>query len=134
MANHDATGHVVQILGGVVDVEFPREDVPELYEAIEVERPGQEPLVLEVQKHIGNNWVRTVAMDATDGLQRGVPANATGAPILVPVGPATLGRIFNVLGAPVDEKGSVNAATRSPIPRPAPPFAEQSTRVDIFET
>ena len=134
MANHDATGHVVQILGGVVDVEFPADDVPQLYEAIEVERPGQEPLVLEVQKHIGNNWVRTVAMDTTDGLQRGVPARATGSPILVPVGPSTLGRIFNVLGKPVDEKGVVDAAIHYPIHRPAPPFSEQSTRVDIFET
>jgi F-type H+-transporting ATPase subunit beta len=127
-------GRVVQILGGVVDVEFPAEKVPELFEAIEVERPGQEPLVLEVQKHIGENWVRTVAMDATDGLQRGVPALATGAPIMVPVGPATLGRIFNVLGHPVDEKGEVNAATHYPIHRPAPNFAEQTTGVEIFET
>jgi F-type H+/Na+-transporting ATPase subunit beta len=134
MANQDATGHVVQILGGVVDVEFPAEEVPQLYEAIEVERPGKDPLVLEVQKHIGNNWVRTVAMDATDGLQRGVPAKATGAPIMVPVGPSTLGRIFNVLGHPVDEKGAVNAATYYPIHRAAPTFEEQSTRVEIFET
>jgi F-type H+-transporting ATPase subunit beta len=118
----------------VVDVEFPAEGVPELYEAIEIERPGQEPLVLEVQKHIGNNWVRTVAMDATDGLQRGVPARATGAPILVPVGPSTLGRIFNVLGRPVDEKGKVEAATHYPIHRPAPPFSEQTTHVEVFET
>jgi len=132
MAN--ATGRVIQILGGVVDVEFPEEEIPELYEAIEVERPGKEPLVLEVQKHIGHNWVRTVAMDATDGLQRGVPAEATGAPIMVPVGAATLGRIFNVLGHPVDEKGRVNAATHYPIHRPAPTFAEQSTGVEIFET
>ena len=132
MAN--ATGRVVQILGGVVDVEFPEGDIPELYEAIRVERPGAEPLILEVQKHIGHNWVRTVAMDATDGLQRGVPALATGAPIMVPVGPATLGRIFNVLGQPVDEKGGVNAATYYPIHRAAPTFEEQSTRVDIFET
>ena len=132
MAN--ATGRVVQILGGVVDVEFPKEDVPELFEAIEIERPGQQPLVLEVQKFIGDNWVRTVAMDATDGLQRGVPARATGAPILVPVGPSTLGRIFNVLGKPVDEKGDVEAATRYPIHRPAPPFSEQSTHVEVFET
>ncbi|HSJ87345.1 MAG TPA: F0F1 ATP synthase subunit beta [Anaerolineales bacterium] len=130
----DATGRVVQILGGVVDVEFPAEDVPQLFEAIEVERDGKEPLILEVQKHIGGNWVRTVAMDATDGLQRGVPAKATGAPILVPVGPATLGRIFNVLGHPVDEKGAVDAETRYPIHRAAPPFSEQSTRVEIFET
>ncbi|HEX2992959.1 MAG TPA: F0F1 ATP synthase subunit beta [Anaerolineales bacterium] len=129
-----ATGRVVQILGGVVDVEFPREDIPDLFEAIEVEREGKETLVLEVQKHIGDNWVRTVAMDATDGLQRGVPAFATGAPIMVPVGPATLGRIFNVLGHPVDEKGEVDAETMYPIHRSAPPFSEQSTRVEIFET
>jgi F-type H+-transporting ATPase subunit beta len=129
-----ATGRVVQILGGVVDVEFPREDIPDLFEAIEVEREGKETLVLEVQKHIGDNWVRTVAMDATDGLQRGVPAFATGAPIMVPVGPSTLGRIFNVLGHPVDEKGEVDAETLYPIHRSAPPFSEQSTRVDIFET
>jgi len=129
-----ATGRVVQILGGVVDVEFPEEDVPELFEAIEIERTGQQPLVLEVQKHIGDNWVRTVAMDATDGLQRGVAAVATGAPILVPVGPSTLGRIFNVLGRPVDQKGPVDAATHYPIHRPAPPFSEQSTHVEVFET
>jgi F-type H+-transporting ATPase subunit beta len=132
MAN--ATGRVVQILGGVVDVEFPREDIPELFEAIEVERPGREPMILEVQKHIGDNWVRTVAMDATDGLQRGMPARATGDPILVPVGPSTLGRIFNVLGKAIDEKGSVTAETHYPIHRPAPSFEEQSTSVEIFET
>jgi F-type H+/Na+-transporting ATPase subunit beta len=132
MAN--ATGRVVQILGGVVDVEFPREDIPDLFEAIEVERSGQTPMVLEVQKHIGDNWVRTVAMDATDGLQRGMPARATGNPILVPVGPSTLGRIFNVLGHPVDEKGEVDAELHYPIHRAAPPFSEQSTRVEIFET
>jgi F-type H+/Na+-transporting ATPase subunit beta len=132
MAN--ATGRVVQILGGVVDVEFPREDIPDLFEAIVVERSGQTPMVLEVQKHIGDNWVRTVAMDATDGLQRGMPARATGNPILVPVGPSTLGRIFNVLGHPVDEKGEVDAELHYPIHRAAPPFSEQSTRVEIFET
>ncbi|HJS20963.1 MAG TPA: F0F1 ATP synthase subunit beta, partial [Anaerolineales bacterium] len=132
MAN--ATGRVVQILGGVVDVEFPREEIPGLFEAIEVERPGQESLVLEVQKHIGENWVRTVAMDATDGLQRGIPAAATGDPILVPVGPSTLGRIFNVLGKPIDEKGEVQAETRYPIHRPAPSFADQATHVEVFET
>ena len=130
----DATGRVVQILGGVVDVEFPREDVPELFEAIEIERSGRRPLVLEVQKFIGDNWVRTVAMDATDGLQRGIPARATGHPIMVPVGQSTLGRIFNVLGNPVDEKGSVESDLRYPIHRPAPPFSEQSTHVEIFET
>jgi F-type H+/Na+-transporting ATPase subunit beta len=132
MAN--ATGRVVQILGGVVDVEFPREDIPDLFEAIEVQRPGREPMILEVQNHIGDNWVRTVAMDATDGLQRGMPARATGNPILVPVGESTLGRIFNVLGHPVDDKGIVDAELHYPIHRAAPPFSEQSTRVEIFET
>src|SRR5512147_2648260 len=119
-----ATGRVVQILGGVVDVEFPEGDIPELFEAIRVERPGKEPLILEVQNFIGNNWVRTVAMDATDGLQRGIPAEASGAPILVPVGEATLGRVFNVLGNPIDGKGQVELSTRYPIHRLAPPFAE----------
>lgn len=129
-----ATGRVVQILGGVVDVEFPEGDIPGLFEAIQVERSGRDVLVLEVQKHLGGNWVRTVSMDSTDGLQRGLPALATGAPIMVPVGPATLGRIFNVLGNAIDEKGAVDAATRYPIHRLAPHFSEQSTRVEIFET
>ena len=127
-------GHVVQILGGVVDVEFPPEQLPDIYEAVEVPREGGLPMVLEVQKHLGNNWVRAVAMDATDGLQRGKPAYATGAPIMVPVGEETLGRIFNVLGHPVDAKGAVNAKAKYPIHRLAPPFSEQSTRVEVFET
>ncbi len=132
MAN--ANGRVVQILGGVVDVEFPEGNVPGLFEAIEVERAGQSTLILEVQKHLGGNWVRTVSMDTTDGLQRGVPAKATGAPITVPVGPATLGRIFNVLGHTIDKKGDIDAATYYPIHRSAPAFEEQSTRVEVFET
>ena len=132
MAN--AAGRVVQILGGVVDVEFSVGNIPALFEAITVEREGKKTLVLEVQKHLGNNWVRTVSMDSTDGLQRGLPAVATGSPIMVPVGPATLGRIFNVLGQPVDEKGPVNASAYYPIHRTAPSFEEQSTRVEVFET
>lgn len=129
-----STGRVVQILGGVVDVAFPEGDLPELYEAISVDREDQEPLILEVQKHLGDNWVRTVAMDSTDGLQRGVPAVSTDAPIMVPVGLSTLGRIFNVLGKPVDEAGPVDAETYYPIHRPAPDFSEQTTSVEIFET
>ena len=129
-----ATGRVVQILGGVVDVEFPEGQLPELFEALEIERPNEKKLILEVQKHLGNNWVRCVAMDTTDGLRRGVPAVATGNPIMVPVGEPTLGRIFNVLGKPVDEQGPVEASTYYPIHRPAPPFEEQSTRTEIFET
>jgi len=127
-------GRVVQVMGGVVDVAFPEGDLPKLFEAIEVGRQDKAPLILEVQKHLGNNWVRTVAMDSTDGLQRGVDAVSTGAPIMVPVGPSTLGRIFNVLGEPVDEKGAIEAAARYPIHRAAPAFSEQSTSVEIFET
>jgi len=128
------SGRVVQVLGGVVDVEFPEGSLPEIYEAIEVPREGMDPLVLEVQKHLGNNWVRTVAMDATDGLQRGREAKATGAPIQVPVGEVTLGRVFNVLGLPVDGKGPVKSDLYYPIHRPAPEFSDQSTRVEVFET
>jgi F-type H+-transporting ATPase subunit beta len=130
----DASGRVVQILGGVVDVAFPEGELPEVFEAVEVEREGQAPLILEVQNHMGGNWVRAVAMDSTDGLQRGVPARATGSPIMVPVGPATLGRIFSVLGQPIDQRGDVTAEAYYPIHRMAPPFSEQSTRTDIFET
>jgi len=129
-----AKGRVIQILGGVVDVEFPANQLPEIFEAIEVPRDGGETLVLEVQKHLGNNWVRTVAMDATDGLQRGRQAFSTGGPIMVPVGSATLGRVFNVLGKPVDGLGPVDAQLYYPIHRSAPPFDEQSTRVEVFET
>ncbi len=129
-----ATGRVVQILGGVVDVEFSEGNIPALFEAITVDREGKNPLVLEVQKHLGNNWVRTVSMDTTDGLQRGLPAIATDSPIMVPVGPSTLGRIFNVLGQPIDGKGQVSASAYYPIHRLAPTFEEQSTRVEVFET
>jgi F-type H+-transporting ATPase subunit beta len=129
-----AIGRVVQILGGVVDVEFPSEQLPDVYEAIEVPRSDQRSLILEVQQHMGENIVRCVAMDATDGLQRGVPALSTGAPIMIPVGPETLGRVFNVLGQPIDGKGSVESKLHYPIHRPAPSFSEQSTRVEVFET
>ncbi len=127
-------GRIAQILGGVVDVEFPLEHLPAIYEAIEVPREGKEDLILEVEKHLGNNWVRCVSMDATDGLQRGVPAYGTGAPIMVPVGTETLGRVFNVLGKPVDGLGPATAREYYPIHRPAPEFSEQSTRVEVFET
>jgi F-type H+-transporting ATPase subunit beta len=130
----EENGRVVQILGGVVDVAFPEGKLPDVYEALEIKRPDKPPLILEVEKHLGENWVRTVAMESTDGLQRGLPVTATGAPIMVPVGSATLGRIFNVLGKPIDDLGEVNADQRYPIHRPAPSFAEQSTRVEVFET
>jgi F-type H+-transporting ATPase subunit beta len=129
-----AEGRVVQITGGVVDVEFPPEKLPDIYDAIEVPRDGGVPLVLEVEKHLGNNWVRCVSMDSTDGLRRGVPAYSTGSPISVPVGPGTLGRVFDVLGNPIDAKGPVNVDVHYPIHRQAPKFIEQSTGVEVFET
>ncbi|MFQ5612742.1 MAG: F0F1 ATP synthase subunit beta [Anaerolineae bacterium] len=128
-------GKVVQVIGAVVDVAFPPDELPEIYHALEVEREdGQESLVLEVQQHLGNDWVRAVAMDTTDGLRRGMNAIDTGAPIAVPVGQATLGRVFNVLGRPIDEAGQVEAETYYPIHRPAPSFEDQVTRVEVFET
>jgi F-type H+-transporting ATPase subunit beta len=128
------TGQIAQILGGVVDVEFPIGELPDVYDALEVPREGKQPLVLEVEKHLGNNWVRCVAMDSTDGLQRNLPVYSTGAPIKVPVGPATLGRVFNVLGRPVDGGQPVRTDLSYPIHRPAPDFEQQSTRVEVFET
>ncbi len=128
------TGQIAQILGGVVDVEFPAGKLPEVYDALEVPREGKPPLILEVEKHLGNSWVRCVAMDTTDGIQRNIPVYATGAPIKVPVGPSTLGRVFNVLGKPVDSGPEVSGEQYYPIHRPAPKFEEQSTRVEVFET
>jgi len=134
-ATAPATGRVIQITGAVVDIEFPAGQLPAIYNAVELERPGQdEPLTVEVQQHLGNNWVRTVAMTTTDGLPRGGGALDTGAPITVPVGDVTLGRVFDVLGKPIDGKGPVTATTSLPIHRSAPAFDEQSTEVEVFET
>ncbi|MCE5209634.1 MAG: F0F1 ATP synthase subunit beta [Chloroflexi bacterium] len=130
----NATGQVVQITGGVVDVVFPEGDLPEIFEALEIPRVNQQPLILEVEKHLGNNRTRCVAMESTDGLQRGTPANRTGKPIMVPVGDASLGRIFNVLGRPIDNFGPVETSSYYPIHRLAPKFDEQSSRVEVFET
>jgi F-type H+-transporting ATPase subunit beta len=133
--NQEVEGFIAQILGGVVDVAFAQDaNLPEIYDAIRVPRDGQEDLILEVQQHLGGDRVRCVSMDTTDGLQRGVPAYATGAPILVPVGESALGRIFNVLGRPIDGKGPVQADTYYPLHRKAPPFEDQSTSVEMFET
>ena len=129
-----STGHVSQIQGAVVDCRFSVEELPEIYEAVEIVRDGGFVLVLEVQRHLGNGEVRCVAMDSTDGLRRGAPATATGAPIRVPVGDGSLGRIFNVIGRPIDGKGEVSASEFYPIHRPAPLFEEQSTKVEVFET
>ncbi|MCA0453283.1 MAG: F0F1 ATP synthase subunit beta [Chloroflexi bacterium] len=129
-------GRVSQVLGAVVDVTFPPGQLPDIFEAVRVPRgEGQDELILEVQTLLGDNAVRTVAMDTTDGLQRGVPAYSTGAPISVPVGPASLGRVFNVLGKPVDGGEAVPASSpRRAIHAEAPTFEEQSTKIEIFET
>jgi len=126
-------GRVAQVMGPVVDVEFPSGDLPEIYHAIAIPRNGGQ-LVAEVQQHLGNHLVRCVAMDATDGLRRGMEAISTGKPISVPVGTATLGRIFNVLGEPIDNAGPVEAEQYYPIHRPAPSFEEQVTKPEFLET
>jgi len=126
-------GRIAQVMGPVVDVEFPAGELPEIYDAVEVARDGSQ-LVLEVQQHLGNDWVRCVAMDATDGLRRGMEAVTTGGPIRVPVGPATLGRIFNVVGQPIDNAGPVVAEQHYPIHRPAPSFEDQVTKPEFLET
>ncbi|HAL60868.1 MAG TPA: F0F1 ATP synthase subunit beta [Chloroflexi bacterium] len=126
-------GRVVQVIGPVVDVEFPPQELPEIYNAVEIYRDGSK-LVLEVQQHIGDEWVRCLAMDTTDGLRRGLEAIDTGAPIKVPVGPATLGRLFNVLGQPIDDLGPVEAEEYRPIHQPTPSLEDQSTTVEVFET
>lgn len=136
MANktQHANGTVVQVLGPVVDVQFPPDELPEIYYALEVVPQGGEPLTLEVQQHLGNDWVRTVAMSSTDGLRRGMDVKNMGGPISVPVGPETLGRILNVVGEPIDQAGPVEAKVKYPIHRPAPAFEDQSTQVEVFET
>jgi F-type H+-transporting ATPase subunit beta len=126
-------GHVISITGPVVDISFPPGRLPKIFNAVVVQREG-DPLTCEVQQHLGNNWVRTVAMTATDGLARGTEAVDTGLPISVPVGPETLGRVFNVLGDPIDGKGTVNSETRYPIHREAPSFEDQTTTTEVFET
>jgi len=129
-----ANGRVIQITGAVVDIEFPAGKLPGIYNAVVVSRGDGAKIVCEVQQHLGNNWVRSVAMTTTDGLARGVEAVDTGSPIMVPVGQVTLGRVFNVLGEPIDEKGPVGASELLPIHRPAPAFDEQTTETEIFET
>jgi F-type H+-transporting ATPase subunit beta len=123
----------VEVIGAVVDIEFPPDQMPEIFNAVEIDM-GDRKLIVEVQQHLGNNWVRCVAMSTTDGLRRGTPARDTGGPITVPVGPAALGRIFNVVGEPVDGLGPVNTDLRYPIHRPAPPLVEQEVRPEVFET
>ena len=131
-------GRVVQIIGPVLDIEFEKQ-VPAIYTAVRIEDDGASggtkiDVIAEVQQHLGENRVRCVSMLPTDGMVRGMRAVDLGEPITVPVGPATLGRVMNVIGAPVDELGEVKSQKRYPIHRPAPPFSEQSTKLEMFET
>ena len=125
-------GYVTQVIGAVVDVKF-EDKLPEILTALEC-KIGENRLVLEVAQHLGESNVRTIAMDATEGLKRGDEVIDSGNPIKVPVGPETLGRIINVIGEPIDEKGEVKTKERWPIHRTAPPFTEPSTETEIIVT
>ncbi len=127
----NAVGKIVEIIGAVIDVEFPREAVPKIFDALQVEEGG---LVLEVQQQMGDGIVRTIAMGSTDGLRRELKVFNTGRPISVPVGKATLGRIMDVLGNPIDEAGPIETDTIAPIHRAAPTFAEQAANEQLLET
>ena len=131
-------GKITQVIGPVVDVEFPPGQLPKILNALTVTNPSisaeKDNLVLEVAQHLGQSTVRAIAMDSTDGLVRGLPVTDTGRPIMMPVGKETLGRILNVVGAPVDEAGPVRASISMPIHREPPSFTDQSTKVEIFET
>jgi F-type H+-transporting ATPase subunit beta len=128
-----AKGRIAQVIGTVVDIEFPPDELPTLHNAIEIPKDG-EKLVLEVQQHIGNNWARCLALVPTDGLERGAEAVDTGVPVTVPVGPATLGRLFNVFGEPIDDLGPVAAEDHWPIHRPPPSLQEQEPTTAMLET
>ncbi len=127
-------GVVKQVIGPVVDVQFPEGSLPAIYNAVTIDRENENKLVLEVQQHLGENMVRTVAMDSTDGLVRGMEAIDTGQPITVPSGPQVLGRLLNVVGDPIDELGPIETDIRYPIHRPAPAFEDLSTETEILET
>ena len=126
-------GRVVQVVGPVIDVEFPPDHLPDIYNAIEIDVDGRR-LVIETQQHLGNDWIRGVAMSSTDGVRRGMVALDTGRPISVPVGQATLGHIFNVLGDVLETDQPVQSEEQWSIHRPAPTFADQSTQTEVFET
>jgi len=126
-----STGKVVEIIGAVVDVQFPRGSIPKVYDALKIDSAD---LILEVQHQLGDGVVRTIAMGSTDGLQRGLDVNNTGSAILVPVGQATLGRIMDVLGKPIDEAGPIATEERMPIHRAAPKLDEQASTTEVLET
>ena len=129
-----AEGRIVQIIGTVIDIEFPPDQLPPLYNALRIDRGDGTDLIVEVQQHVGNNWVRALAMDSTDGLTRGMAAVDTGQAIAVPVGEEALGRMFNVLGDPIDDLPVPDEAPRWPIHREPPSFEDQETQPSILET
>ncbi|MEX2366442.1 MAG: F0F1 ATP synthase subunit beta, partial [Pseudohongiellaceae bacterium] len=126
-----SSGRIVQIIGAVIDVEFPRDSVPRVYDALMV---ADKNITLEVQQQLGDGVVRTIAMGSTEGLSRGLNVNDTGAPVSVPVGEATLGRIMDVLGNPIDECGEIGSEEKMPIHRKAPTYAEQAASEELLET
>ena len=128
-----ANGRVTQVIGTVVDVEFPHDEMPTIYNALETKIADQR-LVLEVEQHVGNNWVRCLAMGPTEGLKRGVEVSDTGQPISVPVGEPTLGRLFNALGETLDGLEEIDSDDNWPIHRPPPGFDEQATQIEVLET
>ncbi len=132
--DNKATGKITQIIGAVLDIKFPEGKLPEINDAVKITRSSGEVLVSEVAQHLGDDTVRCIAMGTTDGLVRGMEAEATGNPIMVPVGTNTLGRMFNVLGNPIDEKPAPENVEYLPIHRKAPSFAEQSTETEMLET
>jgi len=138
MSTSTELGRIVQVIGPVVDVEFGGADLPEIYTALAVTNPAiddqADNLIVEVAQHLGERTVRCVAMDTTDGLVRGMPVKNTGAPICMPVGKEVLGRIVNVIGKPVDERGPIGAKKFMPIHRSAPKFVDQSVKIEMFET
>src|SRR5215813_7180014 len=137
MAKNES-GKVAQVIGPVVDVAFSGTELPEIGTALKISNPAisdkPDNLTVEVAQHLGERMVRTIAMDTTDGLVRGMPVKNTGGPIVMPVGREVLGRILNVVGEPVDERGPVTAKKTMPIHRPAPKFVDQSVKVEMFET
>ncbi|HCV44069.1 MAG TPA: F0F1 ATP synthase subunit beta, partial [Bacteroidetes bacterium] len=131
-------GRIVQIIGPVIDIDFSGGTLPSIMNAIRIprgsEKEQQDDLIVEVQQHLGDNRVRTVAMDSTDGLPRGIACYDTGGPITIPVGPAALGRLINVLGQGIDELGPIKSDVYYPIHRPAPEFDSLSSKKELFET
>ncbi|MEY3777389.1 MAG: hypothetical protein RIR83_1436, partial [Pseudomonadota bacterium] len=139
MSNATSSGSIVQCIGAVVDIQFPRDSMPKIYEALVLDEKNEESfaekgLTFEVQQQLGDGVVRTIALGSSDGLRRGMRVYGTGAPISVPVGPATLGRIMDVLGRPIDDAGPIATEERRSIHQPAPRFDELAPSVDLLET